>query len=232
METQQAVLIIHIICGFTALTSGIVPMVVQKGGKLHRTTGKIYAWAMYGVSATTLVLFLFKPEKPFRQFLLCIALLGFYFTFSGVRSIVLHRKQVKSLFADKLVAWITLAMSILMFIYGGYYIVHALIHNTSAFLGILYLVFGPALGSAARADVKAFLSTKPAEKMHWFFSHFIRMLSAYIATFTAFCVVNIHFLPALLVWLLPGTIGGTVITLLVKKYNHKFKKEAPMPESA
>jgi uncharacterized membrane protein len=224
MKAHLVILIIHIICGFTALTVGIVPMVAKKGGKLHRTAGKIYAWGMYGVSATTLGLFLLNPGKPLFQFLLCIALLGFYLTFSGVRSITLHRKHQNSRTADRLVAWVTLVVSVLMFLYGGYLIFIAQIHHTTAFLGILYFVFGPALGSAAHADVKDFTSNVPQEKMRWFFNHFIRMLSAYIATFTAFCVVNVHFLPPLMVWIFPGVIGGTIITLLVKKYNRKFNE--------
>ncbi len=230
MEIHTVILIVHIICGFTALTVGIVPMVAQKGGKLHRSAGKIYARAMYGVSGTTLGLFLLHPEKPFLQFLLCIGMLGFYFTFSGVRSVTLHRRDLQSLFADRLVAWLTLIVSSLMFIYGGYILVFSLMHHAGVFLGILYLVFGAALGSAAQAEVKSFSSTASPQKMHWFFNHFIRMLSAYIATFTAFCVVNVHFLPPLLVWILPGAIGGTMITLLVKKYKRKFNKEAGKPE--
>jgi uncharacterized membrane protein len=231
METHRIILIVHIICGFTALTSGIVPMVAQKGGPVHRIFGTIYARAMYGVSASALGLFLLQPERPFLQFLLCIAVLSFYFTFTGVRSIVLKRRKAKAFFADKLAAWLTLTISVLMFIYGGYALTQALMHHHDVFLPILYLIFGPALGSAARADVKAFASAKPQQKMHWFFNHFIRMLSAYIATFTAFCVVNVHFLPPILVWVLPGVIGGTMITLLVRKYKNKFNTEGATAET-
>jgi len=228
METHLAVLIVHIACGFTALTVGIAPMVAQKGGRLHRGAGKIYVWAMYGVSATTVALFLLHPQRPFLQFLLGIAVLAFYFTFTGVRAIALKRRQLKSLFADRLIAWLTLCVSASMFVYGAYAVVFALQHHTGTFLGILYLIFGPTLGSAAFADVKYFSLKKPAVKRHWFFQHFIRMLSAYIATFTAFCVVNVHFLPPLLVWTLPGIIGVTLISRVVKKYRGEVRKsESP-----
>ncbi len=229
MNIHLFILIIHISCGFTALTSGIVPMAAQKGGKLHRVSGRIYAWAMYGISASTLGLFLLNPGKPFLQFLLCIGMLGFYLTFTGLRSITLHRKKVISTLADRLVAWLVLAVSLIMILFGIFSLTNGIIHHLPLFLGILYPVFGLSMGSAALADVRAFSSKTPPQKMQWFFNHFIRMLSAYIATLTAFCVVNVHFLPPLLVWTLPGMIGGTMITLLAKKYNLKFKKETSMP---
>ncbi len=230
MNIHQLILIFHVICGFTALTIGIVPMVVQKGNKVHRKTGKIYAWAMYGVSASTLGLFLINPEKPFLQFLLCIATLSFYLTFTGVRAIALHRDKAHSRFVDKLIALLTLTTSLIMLLYGGYRLTNAIAHHTALFLGLLYLIFGTGMGIAARADVKGLLSNNPPKKMQWFFNHFIRILSAYIATFTAFCVVNVHFLPPILVWVLPGVIGGIMISLLVVKYTRKFDlAKAPQP---
>ena len=50
-----------------------------------------------------------------------------------------------------------------------------------------------------------------------------RILGAYIATLIAFCVVNVHFLPPLLVLSLPGMIGGVGITIWIKKYQKKFE---------
>jgi uncharacterized membrane protein len=225
MNTHTLILIIHIACGFTALTVGIVPMAAKKGGKLHRGAGKIYAWAMYGVSATALGLFLLNPARPFLQFLLCIGLLGFYLTFSGVRAVMLHRKGLVSLPADRFVAWIALIASVFMICYGGYRFAHAMINHSDTFLAILYIIFGLAMGSAAWGDVKDFLPNKTPHEKRWFFNHVIRMLSAYIATFTAFCVVNVHFLPPILVWTLPGIIGGTIITLLVRRYKQQFERE-------
>ena len=48
------------------------------------------------------------------------------------------------------------------------------------------------------------------------------MLAAYIATFTAFAVTNITFLPGLLVWLTPTVIGSAGIAMTITYYKRKF----------
>jgi hypothetical protein len=62
----------------------------------------------------------------------------------------------------------------------------------------------------------------PKEKRHWVFSHLQGFGAAYIAATTAFMVVNIKFLPDLLVWLSPTVVGATIITLVTISYKKKF----------
>ncbi len=62
-------------------------------------------------------------------------------------------------------------------------------------------------------------------KQHWFFAHLTRMCAAYIATTTAFVVVNVNFLPQLVVWLGPTVIGSAGITYWTIVYKQKFAKK-------
>ena len=48
------------------------------------------------------------------------------------------------------------------------------------------------------------------------------MLSAYIATFTAFAVTNVN-LPEVLVWIVPTVVGSTGISLTITHYKRLFR---------
>jgi hypothetical protein len=64
----------------------------------------------------------------------------------------------------------------------------------------------------------------PKEKQHWVFSHLQGFGAAYIAAVTAFVVVNINFLPPLLVWLSPTVVGAVIITTTTISYKKKFSR--------
>ena len=58
-------LYLHIFAGFTALTTGLVPMFSKKGSKVHTTWGKIYFWAMFVVALTALIRFQMRVNLIF-----------------------------------------------------------------------------------------------------------------------------------------------------------------------
>jgi len=68
--------------------------------------------------------------------------------------------------------------------------------------------------------------------MHWFYNHIARMVGSYIATVTAFCVVNSSnfpaYVPTLVIWVLPGVIGGIAIGRWIRYYRVKFN---PAPKT-
>ena len=53
-------LIIHILCGFTALVTGGIASFTKKGGKAHRLSGKWYFGAMTGVFITAIAVSILK----------------------------------------------------------------------------------------------------------------------------------------------------------------------------
>jgi hypothetical protein len=74
------------------------------------------------------------------------------------------------------------------------------------------------------ADIRAFLDP-PTQKQAWWFTHMTRMLSAYIATVTAFSVVNFRFLSPVARWLWPTMLGTLIITIWTRYYRKKFDRQ-------
>ena len=209
------VLYLHILSGFTALVVGLIPMFSQKGGKAHILWGKVYYWAMFLVALTALLRF--KPEVRL-VFLGCIAVFSFYNTFTGVRLIKLKNQVTQAGWQDWFGAYLALGCSLLM----GAYAVYVVVAYSNVFFGILFTVFGAFCMLLAVTDLLVFSGKKSVEKLNWLYGHISRMGGSYIATVTAFLVVNNKGLvPDLMAWIAPGVIGGIIIGRVTKAYKKK-----------
>ncbi|HEV2841305.1 MAG TPA: DUF2306 domain-containing protein [Chthoniobacterales bacterium] len=208
----QAALIIHILFGSVALFVAPAAMVTSKGGLWHRRWGKFFFWAITGVAITAVVMSLIRSGL----FFLLVALFSFYLAFTGYR--VLYRKtpQQRATQGDWIAVSAMLAGSVALLAYGAYLML------TSSF-GMVALVFG-ALGLLfAIRDIHEFRHF-PADKQAWWYSHMTRMLAAYIATVTAFSVVNFRFLPPLTRWLWATVVGTAGIIIWTRYYRKKFDR--------
>lgn len=174
----KAVLIIHILFGGVALFVAPAAMLTRKGGLWHRRWGKIFFWAITAVALTAVVLSLIRSGL----FFLLVAVFSFYLALTGYR--VLYRKtpQQRPGKADWAAASTMLLGSLALVAYGVYLML------TSSF-GMVAIVFGVIGYLFGLSDIRDFLHP-PTEKMAWWYSHMTRMLAAYIATVTAFSVVN------------------------------------------
>ncbi|MBC8153887.1 MAG: DUF2306 domain-containing protein [Bacteroidetes bacterium] len=230
MLTFHAInLIIHIASGFTALTVGVVPMVAQKGGKLHKRSGTVFFWAMFGVFITATASWLQHPEKPFLQFLLLVGFFSFHMALTGVRTLRLKKSADQPAHIDWFVAGVAMIAGTAAILFGSWQLYSGLTSGQSfPFFSILYLVFGVFFLRHGQVDWWVYSGRVQAEKLHWFFHHITRMVGAYIAAFTAFCVVNGDKipLPSLVVWTLPGAIGGFFIARTIRYYKQKFDRKA------
>ena len=207
---------IHIFFGSIALFVAPAAMLTGKGGLWHRRWGKIYFWSMAVVAATAVVMSFIRSGL----FFLLIAFFSFYLAFTGYR--ILYRKtpQQRPHGADWAGVSIVLMGSLSLIAYGVYLML------TSSF-GTVAIVFGAIGVFFGVTDVRAFLHP-PTEKQAWWFTHMTRMLSAYIATVTAFSVVNFRFLPPIARWLWPTIVGTVGIVLWVRYYRKKFaRRNAP-----
>jgi hypothetical protein len=210
----QLTRIIHIFSGGFGLFVAPGAMLTRKGGLWHRRWGKAYFWSMVVVVLTAVLLALVR----FNLFLLLIAVFSFYLAFSGYR--VLYRKtpQQRAGIGD----W---AASVLMLTGGvgliGYGIYILLVLQIASF-GIVAIVFGGLGLATAISDIYSFLRP-PADKRAWWFSHMSSMLAAYIATVSAFSVVNFHFLPSVVRWLWPTVVGTIGISIWTRYYREKFR---------
>jgi hypothetical protein len=206
----KAILIIHILFGSVALFVAPAAMLTRKGGLWHRRWGKIFFWAITGVAVTAVGLSLIRSGL----FFLLVALFSFYLALTGYR--VLYRKtpQQRPGKVDWTAASTMFLGSLALIAYGAFRVL------TSSF-GIIAIVFGAIGLLLAMSDLRDFRH-HPADKMAWWYSHMTRMLAAYIATVTAFSVVNFKFLPPLPRWLWATAIGTAGIVIWTRYYRRKF----------
>jgi len=203
----KTLLVLHIFTGFLALLFGFIAMIVKKGGKVHRLVGKIFFFSMLGVTASALLISLIKKN----QFLLFIAIFSFYQNYMGYRA--LKEKSLEPLPID----WLVL-------IVGS---VNALFMLCS--FNIVLMVFGTInlLLVSGNFRVNILLGRKKAlPPLTWLKRHIGMMIGAYIATVTAFIVVNDKWfvsplVPSWLPWLLPTIVLGPLIVYFTKKFTGK-----------
>lgn len=227
MSLYKVFLALHVVCGFTALFTGLVPMFVKKGGRTHNTWGNVYYWAMFGVFVTTLAMFGLRPTELRLQFFLMIAIFSFYNTFSGVRALRTKTNTQRPALLDWAAAGLTLACGLTMLAYGAWQYAAG-----ARGLAILFVVFGSACTAFGIQDLKLFAGKTSHEKMHWFFRHLGRMMGSYAATATAFLVNMSRYLPdwaQLITWIAPGLLVNVVIILMIRKYRKQFASpKAPL----
>ncbi len=216
----QFTLYLHIFAGFIALVTGLVPMFSKKGGITHILWGKVYYWAMFIVALTALIRFQMKLNLIFLS---GIAIFSFYNTFTGVR--LIHRKDNPK---PKFVDWFG-AILMVMGSLGMLYFSYLAYQKANTFYTVLFTVFGLFMLVLSLEDLRVFTGRKqidndvPLQTRYWFQNHISRMGGSYIATVTAFLVVNNPpQIPGLVVWIAPGVIGGFVIRRTQKFYRDKF----------
>lgn len=199
-------LILHIASGFSALVSGLVAIITKKGHKPHRIAGKIYVVCMLLVAITAIFISVAKQNS----FLLHIAIFSFLMTYSGYRAVT--KKLAPPTFTDWLVVTIGMANGVFMIVSSN----------------LVLIVFGVVLISLALGDVKLFISLarqKEINSFQWLARHISMMMGSYIATTTAFLVVNAHTNPAWVLWLAPTFIGTPLIFYWInKRRKAHFKK--------
>ncbi|MEQ8626403.1 hypothetical protein [Ekhidna sp.] len=215
---EQLLIISHVFCGATVLLLGLIQMINRKGGSNHKIIGRIYVGAMWWIclSAWSIILF-----YRFSTFLMVIAVLTFYASFTGVR--VLRRKEVGSeKWYDRVVALITGLFGIGLMVYGGY----LAFYTNNQILGILCSVFGFFMSHSGFQDLRFFIRKSSVDKSWWLKQHIEAMGGSYIAAITAFAVQNPNiFLPGSsyqwLLWILPAAIGSPLISIMSKKWMGK-----------
>src|SRR5215831_12712253 len=105
MKTALSIaLIIHIISGLIALTTGFIAMMTTKGGKRHRSVGKIFFYAMTGVFITATFISIGKN----LVFLFMVGFFSYYLACAGYRRIHLKKLHLgqKPAFIDWVVSGI------------------------------------------------------------------------------------------------------------------------------
>lgn len=239
METliYKSSIVVHILCGILSLAAGLVAMIANKGEKVHNRAGVVFYWSMFMIFVTTILFFILYPTNLKYQFFLGIGIVSFYPNWSGKRMLVM-KKGLQPILIDKIGAWLIGVSGICMLVYGAYLTLNP--PKNFGGLNILFFIFGTVSLSNAYGDLKFYLGYVKAEKMHWLFAHAGKMMGAYSAAITAFCVNIVpRFLPEntpsfvfIMTWTAPGIIIGIVSARIIKRYKAKFKIEAKPSLSA
>lgn len=213
---QKYALWLHILAGGIALILGLVSMIAQKGSSLHVKSGRIYYWAMVIIFITALLRF--RPEMRLI-FLDCIAIFSFYNTFTGRRLV-----QMKGNIIPQTIDWIALYTAFVFATIMAGIAIWAVINNV-VFLWATLGFFSWRSYLIVINDWKLFKGKIAPENMHWLLTHIARMGGSYIATLTAFIVVNNKgFVPNLIACLSPAIIGIILIVRWRAYYRAKFEK--------
>jgi len=214
MDIFHFTLLLHIATGTIALVIAPLAMATVKGGLWHRRWGKIFFWAMAGVALSATVMCFIRTGL----FLFLVAIFSFYFGLTGYT--VLQRKRPED--PPGLLDWcaaIGMLLAGIVFVTTG-----AVDANLGAerWLRLVFGSFGLLLGGM---DIRRFFKPHTGKRA-WMFEHMGRFLGAYIATVTAFSVVNFQFLPSFLRWFWPTAIGVPLIIVWQRYYKRKFNREA------
>ncbi len=206
----STLLLIHIAAGTLTLFSAAVAIVSKLGDMAHVWhfySGRLYFFGMLGIFLTGLSMSIIRFNPP----MLFVSIFSFYFAWIGRRYAINRKGKPSQL--DKIVIPSMLAIFVAMVLYGLY---------ASFLLGesfaIVIIVFGIIGVLNARVDWQI-LQEGGAKGKRRIAEHLARMLGGTIAAITAFLVVNIHYEPAFIVWLLPTFLLTPIIYIWSKKIN-------------
>jgi hypothetical protein len=224
----QTSIYIHVLAGVLALGSGLVAMTLgKKGAKIHLVSGRVFYWSMALVFITTVIFFVIYPQQLKYHFFLSIGIISFYPTWSGRRMLEMKNNLIPEWY-DKLAAFTVGFAGIVMVYYG---IDLMFLKNYEGPFTYLFWIFGILSILNATGDLKYYLNFKKPQKMHWFFAHGGKMMGAYSAALTAFCVNIVpRYLPDslpffwyLFTWIAPGVLMAWCIVYTLKKYKKVMK---------
>lgn len=200
----------HAFFGGIGLITGIISILVRKGGINHKNTGKAFSYSM--VISSVISLFVARMPGHENLFLFLIGIFTIYLVLAGNRALTLKDKsKTKADWFDKSISGAMLLASIVMLVIG---VLGQIQHNTNS---ILFTFFGAIGIFMTLKDFQTF-KTFTRKKHAWLISHLGRMIAALIASFTAFLVAGLH-MSTLMIWIMPTLIG----TAYIVYWNRKFK---------
>jgi hypothetical protein len=210
--TRDYIILVHTILGVGVFATGLLQILLRKGGATHRIFGRLYlySWLMLLISGAYLGGILISV----------IGVFGFYFALTGSRIGRLKRKAIswfeKSIFLfGGLVAILMIYYAITLFI--GDIISYATIFSV---FGILFLI-------QTVQDISKYIVGKSLKKniygrSDWYFEHFTRMFISFIAAVTAFTSIQDMFRNNTLNFLMPTVVGVILINIVKRSYKKKL----------
>lgn len=208
-------LTIHILGGLIGLLSGAINMIIPKGTPRHQKVGRWFVRGMLSAGASSFVLAVLHPN----YFLFMVGVFTLYMVGTGQRYLLFKSKS----YAVTRVDW---AFTLAMLVASLWFIPLGIIHLWEGnFFGLVFITFGGFGLSYVWLDIKNFRG-KSHLKNFWLTEHIQRMVGGFIASSTAFLVVNVKYfpegIPMFIYWLLPTVLMTPILSKWVKK--HQIKK--------
>lgn len=200
----DVLLYIHILLGVIALVTGGVSILTVKGSKRHILSGKVFYFSLI-LSVLLSIIVSLLPDH-YNPFLMAIGIFTLYLVYSGRRSLAYKRAKKMNFTQDKIAAYIMIFTSLGMIIIPLWW---------KRSLNMILFTFG--LIGIAFAIRDIFLIKHQATLQKQYLSmHIGKMGGAYIATVTAFLVVN-DFIPGIWEWFIPTIVGTVFISRAIQK---------------
>jgi uncharacterized membrane protein len=217
MSIFNIFLTIHIIGGTLGLLAGTYISIAKKGDKRHKLVGKIFAFSMLGAGFCSFVL----ATLHRNDFLFVVGIFTVYMVATGWR--YLYLKDIPNGQKPLLIDWLIIgfmALGALVFAYLGI----RLAMQKELFC-LVFLFFAHRSVSFIVKDIKTYRG-QITTKNYWLTFHLQRMMGAYIASLTAFAVVNAPERASIIPWLLPGALLIPLIVKWTRKYRIPLSKTA------
>jgi uncharacterized membrane protein len=204
MDFFNILIIAHIAGGGVSLLIGTVVLFLKKGTRLHKLLGNIF---YYGLLLASLVA-LPMSYLHTNYFLFIIGVFTAYMLISGRRYMVTKGKP----------QWQDWALTGIMFSFALAFLgLSAYQFFWGNMMGTVLLVFGSLSLLFVYQDWTNFTDRSVGENAY-LTTHLQRMAGSYIASVTAFLVVNNTILPPVIAWLLPTAAVTSLIVLWSRKY--------------
>jgi hypothetical protein len=241
---HQVFFYFHVIVGSFALVGFWLPLIAKKGTKRHILSGKFFAWCMYIVSITGIVMTLMALAMPLdvyaidpgvngqqlqhtlanirssNSFLFMLSLLVFCTTHHAL--MVVRFKHNRS--GLKTVRYLT---PVILLLIVGITVISLAIQQSNP----LFLAFG-VISSWASAGMLYYIFKPEVGINDWLLEHFGGLIGSGIGAYTAFFAFGgrrfmneiLSGQLQLIPWLLPAVIGVSATAYLNKKYRSKQAK--------
>ena len=211
MDLFKFLLILHIAGGAVSLVTGSIVIILKKGNRIHKLIGSIYFYSLLLAAVVSFPMSYLHSSL----FLFIIGVFTSYMLLTG--KLYLIKKSIEDVKPrDWLLAFFMLIFGIAFLGMGTTNILNGV------YFGVVLVVFGLISLLFVLQDWANFTG-RSRVKNYWLTTHLQRMVGSYIASATAFLVVNNNVLPPIIAWLLPTIILSPLIGIWTKKYLIKKK---------
>jgi uncharacterized membrane protein len=203
-------LALHILGGTVGLVCGILIFILGKGTRLHAILGKMFIPGMLLAGITSLIMAIMHPNS----FLFMVGVFTVYLVGTGARTI-----SSKNPNADQPLDRILQLGMVCSGLSLGYLGTVGVLNGNN--FGIVYLVFA-SIGLLMVMQDFRYSRRQKLDKKAYLRKHLQRLGGGFIASSTAFLVVNLRELPdwfpVWALWLLPTLLISPLISFHSKKY--------------